>query len=409
MAGRPPLEIGTHGEFSDPKEISPGTYQVITRYRDIDGVTRKVTATGSTEAKSKAALRTKIRDRKKRGGDGDLTDESPLSALVEKWLASLESKRRSVTGVRSGSLTDGTIKQYTEVCRKIIIPDIGSIRIRELNTQRVDRYLATRTTRKRQVRGRLSQICALGVRWNLLEYNPVRETETVPPSPSDKRTLTPEDVQELMRRTVEWQKRKPGKGGPQRGVDMVEIVALLMATNERISEVLALRWEDIEHLDDKTRKVQVTICGTVTNEGVREPFPKSESGYRVITLPEYGREALLAQRQRGLPFDLVFPSRVGTPRSRSNVATHWRAIRGYDYSWVISRTFRKTGGTAVERKHGADAAAAHLGHSSPDITRRHYIDRAVEAGDYTDALDEFNPFTSNKRPKPPHLRVVGEE
>lgn len=409
MAGRPPLEIGTHGEIST-SVLPSGKHQALTRFRDSDGVPRKVTATGDTEAKAKAALKVKVRDRKAaQSGTGELTAESPLSALVEKWLESLEPRRRSVTGVREHSLTDGTIKRYTEVCRDIITPDIGALRLRELTTQRMDAYLASRKTRKREVRGRLSQVCSLGVRWNLLEYNPVRETEPVPPSKSDKRTLTPEDVRELMRRTMEWQKRKPGQGGPQRGVDMVQIVALLMATQERINEVLALRWEDIEHLDDKTQKVTVTIAGTINDDGVREQFPKTEHGYRTLTLPEYGRDALLQQREKGVPYDLVFPSRNGTPRDRRNVANHWRQIRGEDYSWVISRTFRKTGGTAVERKHGAEAAARQLGHSSPDITRKHYIDRAIEAGDYTDALDEFNPFPSNKRPTPPHLRVVGDE
>lgn len=408
MAGRPPLEIGTHGDIST-STLPSGKYQALTRFRDSDGVPRKVTATGDTEAKAKAALKVKIRDRKARqSGTEELTAESPLSALVDKWLESLEPKRRDTTGVREGSLTNGTIKRYTEVCHKIIVPDIGALRLRELTTQRVDAYLASRKTRKREVRGRLSQVCGLGVRWNLLEYNPVREAETVPPSKSDKRTLSPEDVQELMRRTVEWQKRKPGQGGPSRGVDMVQILAMLIATGERINEVLALRWEDIEHLDDETQKVKVTIAGTITDENIREQFPKTDAGYRTLTLPEFGREALLSMRARGLPFDLIFPSRVGTPRDRRNVAADWREIRGEDYKWVISRTFRKTGGTAIERKHGADAAARHLGHSSPDITRKHYIDRAIEAGDFTDALDEFNPFTSNKRPKPPNLRVVGE-
>lgn len=128
---------------------------------------------------------------------------------------------------------------------------------------------------------------------------------------------------------------------------MVQIVALLMATGERMSEALALRWEDIEHLDDKTQKAEVTIAGTITDEGVREDFPKTEAGDRVLTLSEYWRDALLSQREKGLPYDLVFPSRNCTPRNRRNVATHWRQIRSEAYKWVISRTVRKTGGTAI--------------------------------------------------------------
>ena len=73
----------------------------------------------------------------------------------------------------------------------------------------------------------------------------------------------------------------------------------------------------------------------------------------------------------------------------------WRAIRGEDYAWVVPRTFRKTTGTEIDREHGADAAAKQLGHSSPDVTRAHYINRAHEAGDYTETLEKLDPFTPN--------------
>lgn len=80
----------------------------------------------------------------------------------------------------------------------------------------MDGFLDSVTASKRHTRTVLMQACALGVRWNLLEYNPVRETKKVPRSKTNKRTLSPEDVRDLMRRTREWQERKPGKGGPQR-------------------------------------------------------------------------------------------------------------------------------------------------------------------------------------------------
>lgn len=406
MAGRPPLPIGSHGDIY-VMSLRPGVYQAETRFRDKDGVTRKVRANGATEAKAKAALREKILDRKRQGTADELTVESPLSALVEKWLETLEPKRRSVTDTRVGSLADGTVDTYIDVARKVLIPGIGAVRLREMSTQRADRYLSEVTARKPHVRTVMMQSCALGVRWGLLEYNPVRETETPPRSPSNKRTLSPDDVRELMARTRAWQARQPGQGGPSKGVDMVEIVALLMATGERTGEVLAVQWADIEHLDDLTQPASVTITGTIDKKGKRQPKPKTEHGYRRLLLPEFGRQALLTQRARGLPFDLVFPSRNGTPRWPNNINRSWREVRGEDYSWVTPKTFRKTAGTAIEREFGAEAAAAQLGHSSPDITRKHYIDRAIAAPDNRAALDAFNPFAPNKRPSKPTLKVVG--
>lgn len=410
MAGRPPLPIGTASPPSTPREVSPGTWETLCRYRDSDGETRRVRARGATPAKSKAALAAKIRDRKRlAGGTDELTVESTLAALADRWLESLEPKRRSVTGTRENSLADDTVDGYRALTTKIIKPGLGGVRLRELSTQRCDTWLSSLETRRRDTRVVLGQICQLGVRWSLLEYNPVRETEAPPRPKSDKRVLTPEDVTTLRERTHAWQARKPGAGGPQRGMDIAEIFDLLMATGERIGEVLALRWEDVEHLDDDSQPAAVTITGTIDRRGQRQPLPKSEHGYRRIRLPEFGRAALLAQRERQLPFDLVFPSRNGTPRWPANVRTHWREIRGEDYAWVTPKTFRKTAATAIEREFGAEAAAAQLGHSTPDITRKHYIDRAHEAPDSTAALDAYGAFPSNKRPPGGHLRVVGDE
>lgn len=409
MAGRPPLPIGAAGAMSKPREVSPGTWEVSCRFRDNDGITRPITARGSTGAKAKAALQEKVRDRKHRGSTDELTVESTLSALVDRWLATLEPKRRSVTGTRDGSLADDTVDTYIDIAERFVKPGLGGVRLRELNTQRAHVYLSGCTSQKRHIRTVLSQSCGLGVRWGLLDYNPVRETDPPARSKSDKRVLTPAEFQLLVQRTVDWQTRKPGRGGPLRGVDMVEIVLLLMATGERTGEILALRWADVEHLDDDGQPAVVTISGTIDRNGKRQDFPKTEHGYRRVTLPEYGREALLAQRERGLPFDLIFPSRTGTPRWKNNVNRSWREIRGEDFAWVTPKTLRKTAGTAIEREFGMEAAAAQLGHSSPDVTRKHYVKRAHEAGDYTAALDKFNPFPSNKRRVRPNLRVVGDD
>ena len=412
MAGRPRLDIGTYGDIAARPSRNGKGWLAETRYRGADGVTKPLTATDSTEAKAKAKLKRRLSEvlHSGSGGTEDLTRESPYSALLDRWLESLEERRRPEDAVEraAGTLDGETIERYTEVVKNIIKPGIGAVTIRELNTQRMDNYLDTVTSRKRHVRTVLMQSCALGVRWGLLDYNPVRETKKPPRSTSDKRTLTLDDIRVLMQRTIDWQNEREGKGGAPRGQDTSTIVSLLLATGERTGEVLAIRWEDVAYLDDRSRPAEVTISGTVNKNGRRKALPKTASGFRVVKLPEWAREELLSQRERGLPFDLVFPTRNGTPRRPRNVNRSWQAIRGDDYEWVVPRTFRKTTGTAVERVHGADAAAKQLGHSSPDVTRKHYINRAHEAGDYTDALEGLNPFSPNTNRKPPHLKVVGE-
>ncbi|BBX35986.1 integrase family protein [Mycolicibacterium mageritense DSM 44476 = CIP 104973] len=411
MAGRPPLEIGTYGEIADPWQTPSGKWQTKARYRGGDGVTRPLTATGDTPAQAKAKLKRKLAERLQgvHGSTGELTRESPLSALVERWLENLEGKRRSKVGSREGSLADDTVDDYIGIARKILIPGLGAVRLRELNTQRCDTYLAGLKTRKRQVRTVLMQVCGLGVRWSLLEYNPVRETESPPRKQGSKRTLTPEDVEELRQRIRDWQDAPQPRGGRPRDSDMAELVDVLMATGERTGEILALWWSDVHGLDDMSKPATITIAGTVDKKGKRQPMPKSVHGYRTLKLPEFGRQALIRQRERGYPFMLVFPSSAGTPRWVNNTNRTWREIRGEEFGWVTPKVFRKTAATAIEREHGAEAAAAQLGHGSPDITRKFYIDRATEAPDNTAALDKFAPKVVNKRSTPPKLRVVGGE
>ncbi|OBI05866.1 hypothetical protein AWC18_12095 [Mycolicibacter nonchromogenicus] len=44
----------------------------------------------------------------------------------------------------------------------------------------------------------------------------------------------------------------------------------------------------------------------------------------------------------------------------------------------------------MERSMGLEAAARQAGHSSSEITRRHYVERSVTVPDYTAALAEYS-------------------
>lgn len=107
------------------------------------------------------------------------------------------------------------------------------------------------------------------------------------------------------------------------------------------------------------------------------------------------------QRALVIPFDPVGPARH--PLVRGQRRTHWRAIRGEDFKWVVPHSIRKSVVTAVERSIGLEAAAQQAGHSGSEITRRHYVERSVTVPDYTAALDEysrpiraFRPLKSNR-------------
>lgn len=393
MAGRPPLAIGTYGKVRRIEQDN-GTWLAEARFRDRDGETRRVKASGATGAKAEAALREKLKTRKSQGFTESLTPESTVADLMKRWLVEVDGSGR----------TQQTKDYYRRAVEQLVIPGLGKLRIRELDPQRVDGFLRGLTVRVRDARTTLRQACSMAVRFGLLEYNPVNDTYVPPKTRGKPKSLTPDDIELLLGRITKWQEAQ--SMGPRRGYDLVEIFTLLLATGTRIGELLAIRWEDVANLNgDLGKPCTVTIAGTLVSTGKRQDWTKTDSGYREITLPPFGRQALQRQRDRELPFDLVFPNRNGDPRSVSNVRLHWRHIRGEDYAWVTPHTFRRTVATMVERQYGIEYAAKHLGHSDPEVTRRHYVERALAAPDVSGALAGF----ADRLGKPArHLRPIND-
>ena len=71
---RPPLPIGTYGSIRVEK-ITSG-YRAFTRFRDHDGMTRKVERNGPTESAVKNRLHEHLRDRAQQGPTDGLTGDS---------------------------------------------------------------------------------------------------------------------------------------------------------------------------------------------------------------------------------------------------------------------------------------------------------------------------------------------
>src|SRR4051812_39607858 len=86
---RPPLQIGTWGKISRD-EVTPGVWRAMARFRDFDGVTRKVEARAVAVSKSdrgskaEHALIAALRDRAMPAGD-DITADTRLNKLAEIW------------------------------------------------------------------------------------------------------------------------------------------------------------------------------------------------------------------------------------------------------------------------------------------------------------------------------------
>lgn len=167
----------------------------------------------------------------------------------------------------------------------------------------------------------------------------------------------------------------------------------MLATGARIGEILALRWED---LDLAAERPTLTICGTlvfVKSQGnYRQPWTKSDAGYRRIVLPRFAVGMLMARKLDAPdnPHDAIFASRRGTWLSPNNVRRQWRQARAdTDLAWVTPHTFRKTVATLIKEEKDTKSASAQLGHSSEEVTDTYYIAKPVQAPDVSDILERL--------------------
>lgn len=385
MSPRPPLPIGHHGTVS-VKQLPTGIWRARTRYRDPDGVTRLVEARAATKGKAQTALYTKLDDRPKVAG-AEIKPDTAVRVLAETWFTTLD-------------VADGSRDTYRQALDRHILPRAGNWRIREVTTARVEglvrdveqkrevleagRKLSVGgPTAARRARTILSMMMDLAARHDAAVGNPVRSSRAPKIKRAPVTALAPEHVHALRAHVHSWAAGEQ-RNGPKRNAAVLDMLDVLIGTGLRPGELLGLQWTDVD-----LKAGTITITGTVkrTKDGGlhRQEHPKSETSGRTLALPQFAVDVLRRRRAdaasagtAGTAFGgLVFPSRIGGLWEPSNAARTWRAARAGEWEHVELRHLRRAVATLVERELGMDRAAAQLGHSSPEITRRHYVERAA--------------------------------
>jgi integrase len=395
--GRPPTSLGTWGNIHTTR-VREGVYRARTRIRDRDGVSREVTATGTTSAAAERALREKLVDRATPTQQA-ITADTTIASLAAQWLTFLRDE---------GRIEATTINEYERVLNTVVIPELGGLRLREVTTSRLDLFLVrlrgTSVSRQRKAKVVMAAMLGMAVRHDALAVNPVQQTSRIHREKSETRSLTSEDLGTVREALHAWTARQ--RPGPRASSDMADIIDLMLATGARIGEILAVRWADVAL--DATRST-LTINGTIKTEPgrgtYRKPSPKSDASVRTVVLPDFAI-AVLKRRQAEAPenpSDAVFPTRNGTWQQVNNVERRWRQVRkDTGLEWVTPHTFRKTVATLISERVDAETASQQLGHSSPAITREFYISKPTIAADVAHVLDEL------AAPDPAMRRILGE-
>ncbi|MGI9823948.1 tyrosine-type recombinase/integrase [Agromyces sp. Marseille-Q5079] len=381
---RPPLPVGTWGKVTRA-QIEPKKWRARAKLRDFTGRTIVIEASGKSGADAQRRLESRLRERVATAGEF-VTGETSLRVLGDLWLAERES---------SEDLSPQSLAQYRWAFDRVICPGAGQLRVREATTSALDRFLkevsARTPSQARVAKVVLSGMLALAVRHDAIQANPVREVAPLRRVSKEVRALSVADVHALRVGVRAWQSA-PDQNGQRRSADIPDVVDVLLATGARIGELCALRWADVSFAGDRAT---VTISGTVVRlkgQGlIRQPHPKSDAGFRTVTLPRFAVETLRRRRADApLGTELIFPSRTGTLREPANVRRAWRDARdaaGFD--WVVPHTFRKTVATLIDQEASTASAASQLGHAREGVTVKHYVQRAAIAPDVSEVLQRF--------------------
>lgn len=368
MRGRPPLPVGGYGKITVKGEGKAWT--AFCRYRDLDGVTRPVTASGTSKTGADQALKAKLKGRRVTGVGSEITPDSTVAELAAAWFATVD-KNQSTRDV------------YWRVLEKHILPPLGRLRLFEASTSRLDAFLNRLggATVPRQCRVVLSLMFNLASRYDAVPANPVADTRISAAPAKPVAALSVDEVLAFREHVVGWAALRANRAR------VADVVELFIATGLRPGELLAVRFEDVD-----LRARTLAVSGTVKRDSVnglhRQAFPKSAAGVRVLTLPDFA-VSMLRRRKLAASSGLVFASRGGGPWEPANFRRLWREVRGQEWVHVEPRSFRKAVATLIERESGSIAASLQLGHSSDAVTKKHYVARNIVAPDASEVLGRF--------------------
>lgn len=393
---RPQLAIGDYGTIS--YSVTPdGSHVAMARFRDVDGETRRVRAQGSSKSGAAAALKAKFKERVKLGDSGDITNESTVRDLAERyWLAKQDEK-----------LAANTYYNMRRTLDNHVIPLMGKVRLREATAQRIGRVVSELTRSHGPhvagtVRFTLSGMFALAAQWGALQANPVANVPVPKVERKPIRVLTVPElwamreyaVEALRPRTLEERYERAGGdrkrvGGKSRNGHLLDIMDFLLATGCRAGEAPGLAWEDV-HLDDEIPWVKIHRQVTqVVGHGI-QVTPTKEKDERFLRLPAFAVE-MLRRRRAVAVGPMVFPNERGGLLGPRNLALAWKTtFAGSEWEWVTQKVLRKTVATLVSEEHGSALAAKQLGHASDTVTRAHYIARSLAPVDVGTALEQLH-------------------
>lgn len=305
----------------------------------------------------------------------DATGKETVAILLDRFLEHADALGRSPT----------TVREYRRIAKKVLVPELGKIRLDRLTALDLDRLYARLTakgnkpTTVRRVHSLIGAALRQAERWQLVDRNVSRNAT---PPPVHAAGVTAPDPGEVQRIVEVAEEIEPA---------LARLLLLAALTGARRGELCALRWTDLDtaagtlriarsiyakagggwaEKSTKThaeRRVGLDVLGLEILRRHREAIDKLADELGVTVAAD---AFMFSRSPAGIepirPDVLTkFTKRVAV---KAGVSTHLHALRHFSATQAIAAGFDPV------------TVAARLGHADSSITMRVYS-HAVESRD----------------------------
>jgi integrase len=365
---RPPLALGHHGSIKVSRD--DGRWVARCRFRDLDGVTRRIARWSTSKASAQAALQDELRQRTGQQRTEVLKPNSRFREAADVWMGKIRERR-----------ADSTADTYASCLRNQVLPQLGELRLSECDTAHLDAFFsrlerarkvvelpdgttgdkpALAANTRRMVRAIVGGVMQQAVLHQAVAANPVRDLERIESAKGHRkvppRGLTAEERRRLLA-YVDTDKTAVR-------ADMPDLIRFALGSGLRIGEICAVRRMDLD-LDgipvvSETDMRLVPVVAVrqnvypVKGKGLVVHGGKTSTALRIVPLPQFVVTQLRARLHADDdPTWPVFASagRDGQPTYRwpSNVRRSVRAVREkVDLGWMTPHTWRRTYATILD-------------------------------------------------------------
>lgn len=263
------------------------------------------------------------------------------------------------------------LERYRGLVKNQIVPHLGAIPVQKLRPAEVKKWLSTLVATGLSVR---SIRHAHGCLRSALGHAASVE-------------IVPRNVAKLVK-APKLEKKKPeilkadqiaDALAKLEGLSIYPIAAVALGTGARRGEIAGLLWSDVD-----LNLATMTIARSIeqTKEGLREKAPKTESGYRTITLPAFVVKALRNHRRETLELRMalgagampndapVFATVEGGWITPFSISDRWRnAVKNHGLPKVTFHSLRHSHASAlIAADLDVVSISKRLGHASPALT-----------------------------------------